>query len=115
MSGDTSRVKVSQEKAHRLRRRWRRQYKAAIGLAAAGVPMIVSAGEKDWNPAILSGSWANSANWLQNAVPVNGDDVFITNLPGDALNHTVTYDSSAGALDLNTLKVDNAGAGTNTL
>ena len=67
---------------------------------------------KTWNDG--NGNWSTSGNWTPSGVPGAGDVVNVT-VSDPFLSRTITYDYTGTAITLNSLSVDNVGAGTPTL
>ena len=93
--------------------RVRRRGLLCCALAAAAVPLVSSAVEKDWKTNIGSGNWTLANNWQQLIIPLAGDDAWIAN--NDAINRVITYDYAGLPITLATLRMENIGTGTNTL
>lgn len=69
--------------------------------------------DKNWNTAVPDGSWSVPTNWMENALPVSDDNVFISF--NDASNHDITYDAPALFSNNESILIQNQGAGTATL
>jgi hypothetical protein len=63
-----------------------------------------------WNTG--SGNWNTALNWTS-GVPTAGKDVYI--VESDSVDRVVSYDYGGATMTLNSLTLDNLGAGTNTL
>src|SRR5258706_16325210 len=101
-------------RTHRQSHRLGQRMRAGLILAAAVTPLgiggLASAATRSWN--INSGNWNVAGNWLPNAnVPLAGEDVLI--VENDGTNRVVTLNVTTPSLL--TLKIDNTGAGSNTL
>ncbi len=55
-----------------------------------------------------SGNWSTPGNWI-GGVPTAGGNVLSTHI--DATNRTINYDYTGGAISLNSMAIDNQGAG----
>src|ERR1051326_370052 len=80
-------------RAHDRRRRHHRTRSRrplfAAAAAAAAFPFTALA-DKTWNPAVGSGNWSNTHNWIPQGVPTSLDAVSI--VTNDALDRVVTFD-----------------------
>src|SRR4051794_20046628 len=90
----------------RVRRSFHLAAACAASVVAAG-PSLVRA-DKNWKTSVTNGSWNNSSNWVEGAVPNSGDNVNI--YFNDSLSHVITFDTVyANNLAFN---VRNTGTGT---